>query len=57
MDREKYMQEMMAAYEAMDDRAREQQLRLAKRAAADWPRPKSGAPSGASHGESSPARP
>lgn len=32
------LEEIIAAYEAMDDRAREEQLRQFKRAAADWPR-------------------
>jgi hypothetical protein len=38
MNREKYMQEILAACEAMDDRALEQQLRCAKDAAIRFPR-------------------
>jgi hypothetical protein len=51
MEQEKYMQEMLAAYKAMDDRAREKQLRLAKRAALDWPRKANDSPATELHGK------
>lgn len=38
MEREEYLRRVAAAYDAMDDRARRQQLRQMERAAADNPR-------------------
>jgi hypothetical protein len=38
MEREEYFRRLVAAYEAMDDRARSLQLRQFERAAADYPR-------------------
>jgi hypothetical protein len=38
MEREEYIQELIAAYGAMDDRARDRQMRQFKRAAVEFPR-------------------